>query len=203
MTCYVISTDSSNIENQDRACVVQQQVITIGLADGAGGLSGGTQAAQHIVNALQETPVECANILLQQLDYRIEQDPMAGETTAIVIKIQKHQIIGASVGDSAAWLINKGQVIDLTQQQQRKPLLGSGRATPISFSHHVATGLLLVASDGLVKYASTSDIMQQLSNQHDLTQCSRQLIELVRFPSGQLPDDVTIILLDLSQVSYE
>jgi hypothetical protein len=42
--------------------------------------------------------------------------------------------VGASVGDSSAWLISPaGEVTDLTAQQRRRPLLGSGEALPVQF----------------------------------------------------------------------
>ncbi|EIJ43269.1 serine/threonine protein phosphatase [Beggiatoa alba B18LD] len=160
---YAIATDSSNIENQDRACVIQRnaETLIIGLADGAGGCSGGAQAAQFVIDAVQQITNEHPSIFLQRLDQQIAQDKTAGETTAIVLQIHKNQLIGASVGDSATWLINGNEVYDLTQQQQRKPLLGSGNATLTAFNHQLTTGFLLIASDGLVKYLSVDTIVKQ------------------------------------------
>jgi serine/threonine protein phosphatase PrpC len=197
---YAIATDSSNTENQDCACVIQQdaETLIIGLADGAGGYSGGAQAAQFVINALQQITNEHPSAFLRRLDQQIVQDKTAGETTAIVLQIHKDQLIGASVGDSATWLINGNEVDDLTQQQQRKPLLGSGHATPKAFRHQLTTGFLLIASDGLVKYLSVDTIVKQLNKTRELTQCAQQLIALVRYPSGQLPDDVTVVLCALN-----
>jgi len=199
MISYAIATDSSNTENQDCACVIQQdaQTLIIGLADGAGGYTGGAQAAQFVINTLQQSTNEHPSAFLRQLDQQIAQDKMAGETTAVVLQIHKNQLIGSSVGDSATWFIKDNEVYDLTQQQQRKPLLGSGCATPIAFNHQLSTGFLLVASDGLVKYLSVDTIIKQLNKSQELTQCAQQLIELVRYPSGELPDDVTVVLCAL------
>jgi hypothetical protein len=49
-----------------------------------------------------------------------------GMSTAVVAEIVDGQVVGASVGDSCAWLVSLGEVSDLTERQVRKPLLGSG-----------------------------------------------------------------------------
>jgi serine/threonine protein phosphatase PrpC len=78
------------------------------------------------------------------------------------------------------------------ENQNRKTLLGSGRAVVVTFSRQILNGTLLVASDGLLKYAEAASICGNLS-EHDLEKNARQLVNLVRLKSGKLQDDVSTI----------
>jgi serine/threonine protein phosphatase PrpC len=98
------------------------------------------------------------------------------------------------VGDSVAWAITGDGRIDLTCNQQRKPLLGSGAARPVAFSAAPLAGTLLLGSDGLAKYARSDDIAA-IARGNDLTTVARELVNLVRLPSGSLQDDVAICLV--------
>ncbi len=119
----------------------------------------------------------------------------AGETTAVVATIAA----GASVGDSGAWLIHAAAsdgpaaVIDLTEAQKIRPLLGSGGARPMPFHARGGRGTLLVASDGLLRYARPDAIAEALRGA-DLGAAARAAIECVRLRSGILQDDVGIVL---------
>jgi serine/threonine protein phosphatase PrpC len=101
-------------------------------------------------------------------------------------------IVGASAGDCGAWLIHD-QIDDLTEQQVRKPLVGSGSAVPISFRRPLRGGTLLLASDGLFKYARRNDIAE-VAVREDLDTVARDLIRLPQFRSGDVPDDVGVAL---------
>ena len=55
--------------------------------------------------------------------------PTHGETTRVVAFVDGDRIIGASVGDSSAWLISPArEMTDLTLNQRRRPLLGTDEA---------------------------------------------------------------------------
>ena len=76
-------------------------------------------------------------------------------------------VAGASVGDSGAWLVNpaSGRFVDLTANQHRKPLLGSGRARITPFFHSkkaTSRDVLLVASDGLFATCTPAAIVAAL-----------------------------------------
>jgi len=100
--------------------------------------------------------------------------------------------MGASAGDCGAWLIHEG-LDDLTDQQVRKPLVGSGSAMPVPFRKSIGSGTLLLASDGLFKYVRQKDITN-LSLREDLDAAAQELTELPRLRSGEIPDDVAVIL---------
>jgi serine/threonine protein phosphatase PrpC len=57
----------------------------------------------------------------------------------------------------------------------------------------IGTATLLVASDGLFKYAAHREIAR-LARAADLEVAARALIDLVRLPAGGLQDDVSVVL---------
>jgi serine/threonine protein phosphatase PrpC len=141
-------------------------------------------------------PDSCVD-LIQNLDRAVAQDKVAGETTCVVVVVTVDEIFGASVGDSGAWLIDSSGYVDLTRQQVRKPFVGSGSARPIHFSHKLTNGRrLLLATDGLFKYSS-SERITAICRHGSPDEVAKQLIESVRYPSGSLPDDVTVIFGEL------
>jgi len=118
---------------------------------------------------------------------------LGGQTTAVVVAVSASGIDGASVGDSGAWRIDGEQIDELTERQRRKPLVGAG-GEPVGFRAGPLRGTtLLVASDGLLRYAAPRDIAR-IATGPDLAAAARALVELVRLPSGGLQDDVAIVL---------
>lgn len=130
--------------------------------------------------------------LLTFVDEAIEADAEAGETTGVVVAASANWVCGAHVGDSEAWLISNGEVETLTRGH-RKPYLGYGGACPRAFEAKW-NGTLIVASDGLFKYASPETIAQIVRANDDLEIAVDALVETTRYSSGDLPDDVSIIL---------
>jgi len=113
------------------------------------------------------------------------------------------ELSGASVGDSGAWLVGPTTVLDLTGQQNRKPLVGSGEAEPVVFGPTTfRTGRLLVASDGLFKCARRSEI-QRRAITGALEDSALALVEAVRLRSGRFQDDVAIVLAETAATVLE
>lgn len=116
-----------------------------------------------------------------------------GQSTAVIVSIRGGVLSGASVGDSGAWLVHATEAIDLTVGQSRKPLVGAGGrpwripATPLG------DGTLLVASDGLFRYAQRAAILR-MAAADDLAAAAQALIGLVRLPTGALQDDAAVVL---------
>ena len=197
-------TAAGNPENQDRGLVLDLgSKFLLCVADGAGGLSGGAEAATMAVEFIREHAASLENEsscveALSRLDAAIEDDPLAGETTCALALVEPNGICGASVGDSGVWLIlENGEHVNLTQSQQRKPFIGSGMALPVPFRHPLSSGWLLLATDGLLKYTNPARIIESCRRDSAETAASK-LIELVSYPSGALPDDVSVILVKLS-----
>lgn len=193
-----VSLAEAGTADQDRCCIVTlQDACAIVVADGAGGTSGGREAAETVVQRLRAlfdarrvaAPAELA-AELSAIDSALRD---RGQTTAVVVVLERARLFGASVGDSGAWWLTAGGHADLTGRQQRKPLLGSGAARPVMFEQPASAGTLLVATDGLLKYAPAATICA-LARGPRLAEAARGLLESVRLRSGKLQDDVAVVL---------
>jgi hypothetical protein len=129
--------------------------------------------------------------LLAELDDEIRRLPDAGETTGIAMIVTATAIIGASCGDSEAWLLGASSRDELTGSQVRKPRLGAGRAEPRSF-HAAARGALLLASDGLFRHARMDDVARTVVD--DPGRAPTALVRILEVQHRKLPDDVAIIV---------
>lgn len=166
--------------------------VVVAVADGAGGTSGGERAAKAVVDRVASVASHAYDwsMLLAELDLA---QIGYGQTTAVVLWITHDKIVGASAGDSAAWIIRDTGIEDITSHQHRKPLIGDGAVVTSIEAGPLAGGTVLVASDGLLHYAKHADIAR-IALGPDLAAAAKALIELVRLPSGQLPDDVSVVL---------
>jgi PPM family protein phosphatase len=187
---------------EDRAEVIPvASGLVLVVADGAGGRSGGAEAADFVVQRIREAAPQVRkphdgaswSRLLADIDTAMADDPEAGETTAVVLAVTERGIAGASAGDSGAWLIRPGGYDDLTARQRAKPFLGTSAAFPVPFRSGRLRQTLLLASDGLLKYTSPERICE-VALGSDLSAAAEALVDLVRSSSGTLWDDVAVIL---------
>jgi serine/threonine protein phosphatase PrpC len=163
------------------------------LADGAGGTSGGSLAADVVLDSSRSfSPSSAADCtaLLEDLDRRLTS---VGQTTAVVVVVSEGQIFGASVGDSGAWLVAGTRVTDLTEHQKRKPLLGSGDAVPVGFGPLACVGRVLIGSDGLFKYVPY-DRIRELVSSLPVVEAPAALVDAARLRSGALQDDIAVLV---------
>lgn len=140
--------------NEDRLLVdVAGDRTLLVVADGAGGMINAASVAQLICERVRArfllSEVSDWVAELRDLDAAVSASTLGGCATVVVIEILAGTLVGASVGDSEAWLLAPAQVHDLTMHQNRKPLLGSARARPVAFGPLPISGRLLVATDGL------------------------------------------------------
>lgn len=165
------------------------------VADGAGGMAGGSIAAQmvvhHIASISHPDDADWASVLTR-LDEVIASSRDAGQTTAVVAVVRGNRVIGASVGDSGALLFSPTDTLDLTAAQSRKPLLGSGKSRPMLFFADLA-GRLLLATDGLLKYVDGSRI-RELALGFEPERALAELVASARLSNGALQDDVALAL---------
>jgi serine/threonine protein phosphatase PrpC len=185
---YAVEIASAKARGQDRAEVfARPHRLVVAVADGAGGTSHGARAAQALVDAVRATDTTNWCTLIETLD-RAGQ----GQTTAVVLSVDSRGITGGSAGDSGAWLVDD-DVVDLTEGQLRKPLVGAG-CVPVAFrAGPLGHATLVVASDGLLRYGGRQDIAR-IARGPDLETAARALVELVRLPSRALQDDVAVVL---------
>ena len=186
-------------ELQDRADIFERGAcLVLVVADGAGGISGGAEAAQFAVESVKEAPsasfssVEALTELLISIDRKTAAAGNCGETTCVVVVVTDKSIMGASIGDSGALIVAQPAVTDLTRRQMRRPFMGSGCAIPVAFTHGPLAGTLVVASDGLLKYTGQEKIAATAAGT-EFDRLAGELVNLVRYPSGKLPDDIAVL----------
>ena len=188
------------MSGQDRAIAIPAAGgYLVAVADGAGGTGGGAVAAERLIAFVTKLSQEAASTdwfdALCAFDDELSARPMSGQTTGIVAFIDSERVRGASVGDSSAWLIaTSGGMTDLTARQRRKPLLGSGEALPVLFEAECLGNHVLLASDGLFKYAPVDRICA-LATRGTVAEAANALANCVQLPSGTFHDDVAVVIV--------
>lgn len=177
---------------QDQAAVgsLDGQLVMV-VADGAGGTSGGSEAASAVIEEVKAhlgaRQVDWASLLCS-VDAELAE---CGQTTAVVVQVVGDRIYGASVGDSEAWLFSSDSSMELTADQRPKPLIGTGRAMPVAFMANLSPGTVLVlGSDGLFKYADHQAIRGLALSSAPPS----AFVDLARMASGGLQDDVAVVV---------
>ena len=195
--------------SEDRAAVVSYSGgIVLAVADGVGGRRGGAAAADLAVRLVRDAATritrpadpEAWRDLLFDIDQALHADPDAGETTLVVVSVSPEGIVGATVGDSEAWLVSSSAGHSpLTGTGRRKPYLGYGMAVPIGLQHSPPspTDTLLLATDGLFKYADPDRIAATASGA-DFVAAAAAVAELPRNSAGSFYDDVAVVLCRVS-----
>jgi serine/threonine protein phosphatase PrpC len=191
--------------SEDRAEIIPAHRSRILLvADGVGGRAGGGTASSLLLELVQDVAPQITRLdapawarFLTQADLIVHGDADGGETTALIAQVSDdgHRIVGASVGDSEAWFVTADGLFDLTETQRKKPVLGSGAARPVPFTLPVppSGGTLLLASDGLFKYASQERIIDAV-RLPGIEDAAEDLINAARLSSGSFSDDIAVLL---------
>ncbi len=180
---------------EDRAALLEyEEGVVAVVADGAGGTGGGAEAAQAVIDAVRRQGWSAREDTWVGLLGRLDHSVYPGQTTAVIVALGPAGIVGASVGDSEAWWWSAQAEHALTRGQRRKPLLGSEQALPVGFTLEArGEGTLVLGSDGLWKYVRWERVPEAL--RHPPKEAARRLLESVRYPSGALPDDVSVIVV--------
>lgn len=195
--------EGQRASSQDRVALIPASggVVAV-VADGAGGTGGGAEAAQLVIDRVRQA-VEAGRELSQRglrqllLEIAVELEGH-GQTTAVVVVISADQLVGASVGDSGAWLVERDSWQELTLDQPRKPLLGGGFAEPKTFRCAVRDAQLLLATDGVLKYAPGDALRELVRNEAvPVAGCCDSLIDAARLPNGTLQDDAGVVVVRL------
>lgn len=194
---------SSRPKSQDAVGVYERaQVLVVALADGGGGMRGGEAASRSLVAVVESAVSDCA-FALDRLEPWIDvfratdaglAANRAGETTGVVVVVTPRGLFGVSIGDSEAWVVSATGVDNLTVGQQTRQRLGGRRSAPAIFERPALGGVLVVASDGLFKYAAT-EVIARIVRASALGEAAEHLVELVRLRSGKVADDVAVVVV--------
>ncbi len=202
-SCLLV--EQTPASGHDRAFLCHHKdALVLVVADGSGGQGGGGEAADMVIEAVKKAinnniePGDYAAwcSLLVDIDRHIEEHAEAGETTAIVLALSRRYIAGAACGDSRAVLFSRSGPIDITEKQNRRPMLGSGGALPVPISERSLVGTLVVATDGLFDYSKFPELKKIISRNEKIDERAKSLIDSIRLKSGSLPDDVALALVD-------
>jgi serine/threonine protein phosphatase PrpC len=174
--------------------------LLIVVADGAGGTGGGAAAAQAVCDAAvaswrEDSSPNPWDARLKAIDAWLVGAASGGQTTMVVAEVVDGRVRGASVGDSAAWMLTRNDIRDLTADQVRKPLQGTGAAVPTAFEAPLQDRLL-IGSDGLFKYVRPERIVE-LASHPVLDEAVAGLVDAARLKNGRLQDDVAVVLCEL------
>ncbi len=180
------------VGRDDRAAIIPMgDAHALVVADGAGGTGSGHLAAEAIIEHVRACVAANPDFDPVRVLTDGDRDMSGAETTCVLAVVNARGVYGASVGDTEALVFGARDVV-LTRHQLRKPLLGSCAARPIPFAAP-RVDTLLIATDGLTKYAKPTAI-RTVATSADLSTIPARLIELVRLPSGDLHDDVAVIV---------
>ncbi|UFU06642.1 PP2C family protein-serine/threonine phosphatase [Ruania halotolerans] len=220
--------------NQDSGYAGPQLLV---LADGMGGPAGGDIASSVAVAHLAALDGEAhgGDDLLDQLrhavdaahrdlvHYSSQRPELHGlGTTVIALLRSGRKLAMVHVGDSRAYLLRAGELVQVTEDHTLvHHLVSTGQITPEEAEEHPRRSVVLrvlsddpsaptldesvrearvddrwlLCSDGLSSYVSTETIAETLRAEADPGRCADQLIDLALRAGG--PDNVTIVLADV------
>jgi protein phosphatase len=209
-------------------------VWLLAVADGMGGHAGGEVASAAVIEALRPLDTEVpADELLDVLEAAVRRagrtlremvanDPsLLGMGTTLTALLRSGSQLGlVHIGDSRAYLVRDGEVVQLTHDQTLvQSLLDEGQITAGEVASHPQRSLLLQAlgagnfvpdlqlrearlgdryllcSDGLHQVADAGAVAQVLLTVADPDQAAKDLIALAIAGGG--PDNITCIVADV------
>lgn len=199
---FATAAAAAGRRSEDRAEVFAHDgTLIVVVADGAGGVAGGAAASDAIVRAVQAksagSPLDSFDVrawsdVLVTADAELARSRDAGETTAVVIVVGPHGVLGVSAGDSEAWVV--GPRADRLTAQQDRARVGTGRCRPTAFHRPQLGGVLVVATDGLFKYARSDAILAACAAA-DVSTLAERLVDLPKLRSGAYPDDLAVVVV--------
>jgi len=196
---HAVAFASAGQRSQEAYRILRREgVLIVALADGGGGMRNGGGASRAFASVVDAAvadpgfPLEDADAWLgvfRAMDVRFAANH-SGETTGIVVVVGR-RLVGISTGDCGARIIDDATIDDLTAGQYTRQRLGSNHATPTMFERPLPEGVLLMASDGLFKYAAGEVIVRA----NPIGVATEKLVQLVRLQSGRVPEDVMVVLV--------
>jgi serine/threonine protein phosphatase PrpC len=192
--------------SHDRADVFARgDTAVLVVADGAGGLAGAAAASDVFVDRVRDVVLDATFDLLapsgwERLFRDVDVDlalRSAGETTAVVVVLAIGMLVCTVAGDSEAWLMRPTEVdpLDSLTAGASRARLGSGRARPSSALRGRLEGRLVVATDGLFRHVAKDHLLAIL-RQSRFGSVADALVDAARSPSGDLADDIAVLVAE-------
>jgi serine/threonine protein phosphatase PrpC len=198
---------SFRAKSQDAAQTFERDgVLVVAIADGGGGMRDG-EAASRSLMAIVAGAVDDRDFVLEHAPswidlFRATDTALAAngahETTGLVVVLGGRGLVGISTGDSEAWVVASTTVDNLTVGQHTRHRLGSRRATVTTFQRSLLAGVLVIATDGLFKYAAP-DVIARIVRDNAIRAAAQGLVDLVRLRSGKHADDVAVVLVQQTE----
>lgn len=168
------------------------------LADGVSGQGHGQEAAMALVQTVQAGLAQMDTVdkrglcqLTSMADLAVQ--ATGGQTTAVIVQETVDGRIGCSVGDSMAMTLNADSHHELTSDQKRRPLVGSGRCEPVAWRDR-SKDILLLCSDGVHGHLSLRAIVDRV-RAFPAHVAANYLIADLYTRYGNLPDDTSIVIV--------
>ncbi|MEM7138345.1 MAG: protein phosphatase 2C domain-containing protein [Myxococcota bacterium] len=154
---------SASDTTHDRLSVLRDEHRTlIALADGADSGPASQAAAAMTVRelarcfrqgVLPEDPRDW-EMILDGIDLTVFKDPVAGETSALVLLVERGVVLGASVGDSLAYTVSEAGALQvITPSFRNSTRIGTAMASPIGFGPVRLEGRLITRRGARVEVA--------------------------------------------------
>ncbi len=227
-----------SLTESERRPVVGERGIVLGVCDGMGGAAAGEVASQMAVDIIYERFAEADaptdhDVLARRLvraveaagqrifhEARMDRTRRGMGTTATIAALIDGRMFVAQVGDSRAYILRNGQLIQVTRDQSLvTQLIEAGQLTEEeaeTFEHNniilqalgtadtVQVDLtyvdlrrgdrLMLCSDGLTGMIRADEIRQVLINQVDPMQACKDLTDRANAAGGH--DNITVIVAD-------
>ena len=224
-------TDVGNVREQNEDSLIVRPPLYV-VADGMGGHAAGEIASEIAVtviekNAPEHLDAEALGRAVEEANRAIINAALAGEgregmgTTCTAAMLDKDRLIIAQVGDSRAYLLHNGTLLQLTRDHSlMADMIESGQITPEEARFHpnrsvitralgsdpstipdlyeinVETGdRLLLCSDGLTGMVTDREIEAIMNRTPDSQLCASQLVNAAIAAGGM--DNVTVIVANV------
>jgi len=233
-----LTKQSRSLTESERRPVVGERGVVLGVCDGMGGAAAGEVASQMAVDIIYERFMEAEapgnhEVLARRLvraveaagqrifhEARMDRTRRGMGTTATIAALIDSRMFVAQVGDSRAYILRNGQLIQVTRDQSLvTQLIEAGQLTEEeaeTFEHNniilqalgtadtVQVDLtyvdlrrgdrLIMCSDGLTGMIRADEIRQVLINQVDPIQACKELTDRANAAGGH--DNITVIVAD-------
>lgn len=232
----------SRSNNEDAVFVMKKDKVFI-VADGVGGSNSGEIASHTAVNEIAEYVenhsmenlqsarllkryfddcVKSANFKVLELSQRIEEN-QGMATTAVIAYIQGNMLYIVNVGDSRAYILRDGKLLQITEDHTYvNTLLKAGLISQSEAENHANKNMItraigadiaveadffevelkiedriLICTDGLYGEVGEEELIEILQEEESMTNICNSLVETANRNGGS--DNITMVVLKVTE----